>query len=175
MKARLLVGLLTVALGGLTSCSNILEENGVINNVAESGMGELRINLSTDASVNVSTKATGDEIESGVSLTDEQMKQFLLSATKGKDTENLGTYGNYTSQLPKGDWTVKAVYTSMDESTILGWDIPNFEGSQSVTIEANKTAEPTISAALTNSIIKGDENAFNQLGTDGATISEVFV
>ena len=62
MKARLLVGLLTVALGGLTSCSNILEENGVINNVAESGMGELRINLSTDASVNVSTTATGDEM-----------------------------------------------------------------------------------------------------------------
>ena len=60
MKAKLLVGLLTVALGGLTSCSNILEENGVINNVAESGMGELRINLSTDASVSVVTKAIND-------------------------------------------------------------------------------------------------------------------
>ena len=57
MKARLLVGLLTVALGGLTSCSNILEENGVINNVAESGMGELRINLVADGTLNVGTKS----------------------------------------------------------------------------------------------------------------------
>ena len=56
MKATILSGLIAVALGGLTSCSNILEENGVINNVAESGMGELRINLTTDASLNVSTK-----------------------------------------------------------------------------------------------------------------------
>ena len=64
MKAKLLVGLLTVALGGLTSCGNILEENGVINNVAESGMGELRINLSTDASLNVSTKAETEDLSS---------------------------------------------------------------------------------------------------------------
>ena len=61
MKARLLVGLLTVALGGLTSCSNILEENGVINNVAESGMGELRINLTTDPTVEAITKAGSED------------------------------------------------------------------------------------------------------------------
>lgn len=175
MRTRLLVGLVAVALGGLTSCGNILEENGIANSVAESGMGELRINLSTDASLNVSTKATGDVVSSGVSLTDEQMKQFQLSATKEDVTKNLGNYGSYTSQLPKGEWTVKAVYTSMNESTILDWNTPNFEGSETVTIVANKTAEPTISAALTNSIIKVDKDAFNQLTTDGATIEEVFV
>ena len=71
MKARLLVGLLIVALGGLTSCSNILEENGVINNVAESGMGELRINLVADGTLNVSTKS-GD-----ITLSDEEKEKSL--------------------------------------------------------------------------------------------------
>lgn len=168
MKARLLVGLLTVALGGLTSCSNILEENGVINNVAESGMGELRINLTTDASLNVSTKA---EVPSGITLTDEQKKSFVLTATKGSDSKNLGTYGSYTTQLPTGTWNVKAVYTSMDDNIVVDWDKPNFEGTTDVTIEANKSTDATISARLTNSIIQVDINAL----TNDVTIEELYV
>ena len=59
MKAKLVAGLVAIALGGFTSCGNILEENGVINNVAQNGTGELRINLVADGSLNVTTKADG--------------------------------------------------------------------------------------------------------------------
>ena len=175
MQARILVGLVAVALGGLTSCSNILEENGVINNVAKGDTGELRISLNTDASVNVSTKAAGDEVESGATLSETQMKQFVLTATKDSETQNLGTYGSYTTQLPVGDWNVKAVYTSMEENTVVAWDQPNFEGTQDVKIAANKPTNATISATLTNSIIQVDASAFGQLQTDGATITELYV
>ena len=64
MKATILSGLIALALGAFTtSCSNILEENGVLNSAAQAGMGELRINRTTDASLNVSTKS-GEGTES---------------------------------------------------------------------------------------------------------------
>lgn len=168
MKTRLLAGLTALVLGAFTSsCSNILEENGVINNVAESGMGELRINLSTDASLNVSTKA---EVESGVTLTDEQKKSFTLTATKDSQTQDLGQYGEGSYQLPVGTWTIKAVYTSMGSDVVLDWDKPNFEGSNNVTITADKQASTAINAKLTNSIIQVNINALSD-----ATIEELYV
>ena len=103
MKARLLVGLLTVALGGLTSCSNILEENGVINNVAESGMGELRINLSTDASVSVVTKGINDANGNYIiKVTEKENKTTIIKKTYSeiKTTPlklNNGTYSQDTN------------------------------------------------------------------------------
>ena len=91
MKATILSGLIAVALGGLTSCSNILEENGVINNVAESGMGELRINLTTDASLNVSTK--GGEGTEPVNINgksyDINTGDFNVTAVLSSSTANM--------------------------------------------------------------------------------------
>ena len=123
MKARLLVGLLTVALGGLTSCSNILEENGVINNVAESGMGELRINLSTDASLNVSTKAEAGK-ENVQNITDNQ-GTITVTTTKGNDVIGNPTLPDKagTHELPLGTYTLSAT-NDKTMSTDFKWDWP---------------------------------------------------
>ena len=106
MKTRLLAGLTALVLGAFTSsCSNILEENGVINNVAESGMGELRINLSTDASLNVSTKAT----ENVTNITDNQ-GTITVTTIKGEDVSGsptLPTKGG-TYKLPLGTYKLSA-------------------------------------------------------------------
>lgn len=56
MKKILLLGIAALAFGGLTSCSNIMEESG-INPTAKAKTGELSIALEADASVSVTTKA----------------------------------------------------------------------------------------------------------------------
>lgn len=159
MKARLLVGLVTVALGGLTSCSNILEENGVINNVAESGMGELRINLSTDATLNVSTKAISTE---SINIGD-----FVITATKDNKSVPLGNYSGFTEgkkAVPHGTYSnITATLNQMGDD-VLKFDAPSFQGVHldDVIISANQTTEiGTITATLTNSVISVDQSTFN--------------
>lgn len=170
MKARLLVGLLTVALGGLTSCSNILEENGVINNVAESGMGELRINLTTDASLNVSTKG-------GVSTNGINKENFTYKVKESQATESLTkTYSEFPLTLPKGTYSVTATYDQMvneeGNAVPLAWDKPSFYGEHS-TVSVPGTAE--ITATLSNSVISFDADATKTAFDNKATISQVFV
>lgn len=161
MKAKLLVGLLTVALGGLTSCSNILEENGVINNVAESGMGELRINLSTDASLNVSTKAEAGK-ENVQNITDNQ-GTITVTTTKGNDVIGNPTLPDKagTHELPLGTYTLSAT-NDKTMSTDFKWDWPVLATTpQEVKLtkeESTKTV--TLDLTLQNSIIAvtGDLN-----------------
>ena len=177
MKTRLLAGLTALVLGAFTSsCSNILEENGVINNVAESGMGELRINLSTDASLNVSTKA-----DVGITLNDEEKKKFVISGTMGSSSVSLGTFEEYVGEKTKtvaaGDYSsITATYTSMGEGVVLNFNTPEFEGSteSSVKVEANKQVDAAITAKLTNSIITVNSSAFDKL-KETANITELFV
>ena len=170
MKATILSGLIAVALGGLTSCSNILEENGVINNVAESGMGELRINLTTDASLNVSTKG-------GVSKNGINKENFTYKVKESQATESLiKTYSEFPLTLPTGTYSVTATYDQMvneEGNTVpLAWDKPSFYGESSP-VKLSGTA--TINATLSNSVISFDKTATETAFKDKATISEVFV
>ena len=52
MKKTLLIGLAAVALGSMTACSNILEEEGVISATTDT----LSVGLDADATVNIVTK-----------------------------------------------------------------------------------------------------------------------
>ena len=54
MKKTLLIGLAAVALGSMTACSNILEEEGIVSPSAKTGT--LTIALETDGSLDVATK-----------------------------------------------------------------------------------------------------------------------
>ena len=166
MKARLLVGLLTVALGGLTSCSNILEENGVINNVAESGMGELRINLSTDASLNVSTKAEAGK-ENVQNITKYQ-GTITVTTTKGDNVSGEPTLPSTegTYKLPLGTYTLSAKNEKDMGEEDFKWNYPVLATTEDKTVtlletSPIKTAELTLT--LQNSIIAVDNEAWKNL------------
>ena len=186
MKARLLVGLLTVALGGLTSCSNILEENGVINNVAESGMGELRINLTTDATLNVSTKAAEEVTTDKSSVTIKgkaiNFDPALLMITATEITDNPEQKVTYTEKFTEfpmkvkaSNYSVSAIYDKMNNQT-LAWNAPSFAGKTASIVPVSKTQPGTasISATLDNSIITINENEFNKFKTK-VSIDRLFV
>lgn len=147
MKTRLLVGLLTVALGGLTSCGNILEENGVINNVAESGMGELRINLSTDPTVEAITKSN----------TPEDLSNFTVSI--GETTYNYNQWYGQTLLVKTGsDQTITAYNLSKVDD--FAWNAPYYTGSQTASIVAGKNATVTINCTRANSTLVVDTTGF---------------
>lgn len=173
MKATILSGLVALALGAFTtSCSNILEENGVLNSAAQSGMGELCINLTTDASLNVSTKA-----DVGITLSDEEKKKFVISGTKGDKSVDLGTFADYenTKTVPAGIYSsITATYTSMKDDAVLAFNSPEFKGSttESVNVTANGQTQASITAKLTNSIIT--VSSIENL-TSTAEITELFV
>lgn len=164
MKTRLLSGLTALLLGGLTSCSNILEENGVINNVAESGMGELRINLSTDASLNVSTKAEAGK-ENVQNITKYQ-GTITVTTTKGNDVignpELPSREGTYT--LPLGTYTLSAT-NDKTMKTNFEWDCPVLATtSQNVKLtKEESTKDVSLDLTLQNSIIAVNDNDWDDL------------
>ncbi|WP_455620665.1 DUF4493 domain-containing protein [Parabacteroides sp.] len=175
MKRSLLLGLAALAFGGLTSCSNIMEESG-INPVAIAKTGELGIALEADASVSVTTKAgTSDE----VTLTDEEKKKFVIKGTKDGASSpiDLGTFADFANGAVKtvevGTYSITAAYGTMAGE--LAFDNPTFEGTKTgVVVEANKTTENvTVTASLTNSIISIDDATFTSLKTS-ATITDLF-
>lgn len=181
MKARLLVGLLTVALGGLTSCSNILEENGVINNVAESGMGELRINLTTDASLNVSTKSGVTDIENTlkqVTTTDFQI--VGTEEAEGAKKTFSGTANDFSvgKKVPAATYTITAEKNWDNNDQKIGFGIPHFKGKlQNIVVPNNgKSENNNISVSLVNSVITVNQEEFQKLYTEGgATITKLYV
>lgn len=148
MKATILSGLIAVALGGLISCSNILEENSVINNVAESGMGELRINLTTDPTVEAITKSN----------TPEDLSNFTVSI--GETTYNYTQWYNQTLLVKTGsDQTITAYNLSTVDD--FAWNKPYYKGENSdVDIVAGTPATVTINCTRANSTLAIDTTGF---------------
>lgn len=182
MKAKLVAGLVAIALGGFTSCGNILEENGVINNVAQNGTGELRINLATDANLNVSTKS--GETEDLSSLYASLMPNFLVTLTAPSGTsipegttlpngDKFSDIENIKYKLPaSATYTLSAKYTSMKDADF-AWDSPEFDGTNSnVTVTANKEEKATVTCKLTNSIIDVQTSS---LTSSNVTINSLYV
>lgn len=174
MKKILLLGIAALAFGGLTSCSNILEENG-INPTAKAETGELRIALDADPSVSVTTKAGAAD---QVTLSDEEKKKFVIKGTKdGGSSIDLGTFADFADGAVKtvevGTYSILASYGKMTGE--LDFDSPTFEGTTTgVVVEANKTTENVnVTAGLTNSIISIDDATFTEL-KKSATITELF-
>ena len=182
MKAKLVAGLVAIALGGFTSCGNILEENGVINNVAQNGTGELRINLATDANLNVSTKS--GETEDLSSLYASLMPNFLVTLTAPSGTSipegttlpngnKFSEIENIKYKLPaSATYTLNAKYTSMNGADFAS-DSPEFDGTNSnVTVTANKENEAKVTCKLTNSII---DIQTSSLTSSNVTIGSLYV
>lgn len=170
MKAKLVAGLVAIALGGFTSCGNILEENGVINNVAQNGTGELRINLNQDPSVNVISKA-GNFDGNKVTLSEAEIGDFDI--TVSDVAELTGKYKDIkttTATASAGEHTITAIYGNMTKN--FAFDAPCFSGTEKVNVKANEAVTGNVTCKLSNSIIVIDETALNTFKTD-ATITNI--
>ena len=158
MNVKQLIGLAAIVLGGMTSCSNILEEDGVSNIINKDETGELRISLLQDDAVSVSTKAE--------TFADEN---YLIKITQGDTEKWTGKYQNAKSgiKLANGTYNVEAYNKVASEVSYFEWNAPYYKTTvaQSVTIE-NDTQTPTLTCYLANSIITIDTTNFD---TDPST------
>jgi len=171
MKKTLLIGLAAVALGSMTACSNILEEEGVIS----AKTGKLIIGLETDEAVNIVTKADNKET---VTFTDAQKQEIKITGTAGDDVVKPGdftvptTVGTHT--VPKGTYYFSATNGTMRSD--FEWDKPYFLGNCTTTVNANGVAaEAKIVCDLTNSMITIVKESFDNLASKGITVTDLFV
>lgn len=170
MKKSLLIGLAAVALGSMTACSNILEEEGVIS----AKTGKLIIGLETDEAVNIVTKADNKET---VTFTDAQKQEIKITGTAGDDVVKPGdftvptTVGTHT--VPKGTYYFSATNGTMNAD--FEWEKPYFSGTCTTTVAANGvTASANIVCDLTNSMITIVGESFSNL-TSKVTVTDLFV
>lgn len=177
MKKTLLIGLAAVALGGMTACSNILEEEGVISPSAKTGL--LTIALEADGSVDVATKATVStptDLSSKMKVTATKVENGNTSATVDISYKSVsGDSYIYSSYLNPGEYSVAAKYDEMGNA-VLEWNTPIFEGTtnQHITVSKGKEATGTIEAKLQNSQIVIDNTTFSEF-CEYANIEKLYV
>ena len=179
MKKTLLIGLAAVALGSMTACSNILEEEGVIS----AQTGTLTIGVEADGRVDVTTKATEEDLSNVYeSLKDNFFVKLTppagTSISEELTTGNL-TYLNVKNKsykLPaKTGYTLTATYGTMDNKSF-AWDNPVFGGTSSIEVVANRLTQGSVNCTLTNSIIDvnvGDLNTDSDNG-NGVIITSLY-
>lgn len=175
-KTFLLLGIVAMALGNMTSCSNILEEEGTIP--ASAKTGTLTVALEADNGIDVSTKADGVTVPSDLT------SKMKVTATKtGESTETTSLQYKeissssyiYSSTLAPGSYSVTALYDETNNAVLI-WDSPIFKGTTTsdVTVDKRKEAEATIEATLQNSQIVVDNSTYTEF-CNLATVSELYV
>lgn len=186
MNVKHVIGLAAIVLGGMTSCSNILEEDGVSNVITKGETGKLRLNLVTDGTLNVTTKATDEETIANTlkGINENDLNGFSIKGNRTTETESQSvTFDGYASEfengktVPVGTYTIKAEknFANSSDQTI-GFNIPHFKGEiTNVKVEANTTTDQnTITVKLINSIISVNTDAFTKLKKD-ASITALYV
>lgn len=161
MKKTLLIGLAAVALGSMTACSNILEEEGTIS--ASAKTGSLVIGL-TQTPVNVVTKSDDKGLD--------------INSFKDKVTVKLEAYSSEVAQpnsitfpIQKlySEWTNEPLKVStqtkykltascqMSDNTNFGFDMPEFEDVEdNIVVNAGTTKYVNLKCTLDNSIVEID-------------------
>lgn len=189
MNVQQLIGLAAIVLGGMTSCSNILEEDGVSNVITKGETGTLCINLETDVSFDVTTK-TGTETE--VSQTTTRIQEILNTvATSDFKISGTGQKTNYQLDGKVSDYALEKnkivaadtypKITAENEygaSTKVDFGKPHFKGSVSnIEVTPNgKTKLENFTVTLQNSVITIDKTSLDALRNDqNVTISKLYV
>ena len=175
MQQTFLLGITTLLLLFLTSCSNILEDSGSPSAITKTG--KLGLALEADASVCVTTKATST---TSVTISDEVKNNLVITGTKDGSPITLGKSSDFTNgatkAVPAGTYTeLSATYDQM--SGDLQFDSPTLAGktTESVTITPNAAAaSASITVVLTNSIITINTEEFAKL-QKMATITKLYV
>lgn len=174
-KTILLLGIVAMALGNMTSCSNILEEEGTIP--ASAKTGTLTVALEADNGIDVSTKADAVTVPSDLT------SEMKVTATKtGESTETISLQYKekssdsyiYSSTLASGSYSVTASYDQTEDAVLI-WDSPIFKGTTTnVTVKKGEEANATIEATLQNSQIVVDNSTYTEF-CKLATVSELYV
>ena len=156
------IGIAILSAGALSACGNILEEPSM----AKAKTGELCIELTTDATLEINTKAT--EPETVQNILDNQ-GTFKISMTPQSNTtvpENitLPTTAGKHNNIPVGHYNISASNNrTMSE---FAWDFPVL-ASTTQTVDVNPgTQSKALTCTLQNSIITVDANAWSSLLND---------
>lgn len=178
MNVKKLIGLAAIVLGGMTSCSNILEEDGVSNVITKGETGELRLNLVTDGTLNVTTKSTDEEVIANA-LKGIDKNYFSINGIGKTETQQFsGTAKEFSSGkiVPTGMYTITAEKNFDTKNQRIDFGIPHFKGEiANVNVEANDKTDPyPIEVKLINSIISVNTSEFTKLKND-ANITELYV
>lgn len=146
---KVIKGILFIVMGCMMSCSNILEDEGL---VATSQTGKLSLSLGQDEKIQVSTKAV-----------EEVSDDYLVKIT-GTETRDL-TYAdikNKSVSLKVGTYTITAL--NKEESTVkdFEWNAPFYKGElKSISIKANDETKEVLTCTRANSTIVVDTTALN--------------
>lgn len=158
------IGIAMLSLGALSACGNILEEPSM----AKAKTGELCIELTTDATLEINTKAT--EPETVRNILDNQ-GTFKISMTPQAGTtvpENitLPTTAGKHNNIPVGHYNISASNNRTMMSAEFAWDFPVL-ASTTQTVDVNPgTQSKELTCTLQNSIISVDANAWSSLLND---------
>ena len=158
MKKTLLIGLAAVALGSMTACSNILEEEGTIS--ASAKTGELVIGL-TQTPVNVVTKSKSVDINSFKDKVTVKLEANSVVAQPGNinfPIEKL--YSEWTNEPLKVSTQTSYKLTascSMAEASNFGFNMPEFINVEdAIVVNAGTTKNVNLLCTLDNSIVEID-------------------
>lgn len=155
------IGIAMLSLGALSACGNILEEPSA----AKAETGELCIELTTDATLEINTKST----ETVQNILDNQ-GSFSISMTPQPNTTvpsgtTLPTVEGTHKGIPVGHYYISA----KNNNTMLAdfeWNKPVLASIQQ-TVDVNPgTQSIALTCTLQNSIITVDANAWNSLLND---------
>ena len=147
--------------GALSACGNILEEPSM----AKAKTGELCIELTTDATLEINTKST----ETVKNILDNQ-GTFLISMTPQPNTTvpsgtTLPTTADTHNNIPVGHYYISAS-NNRTMSADFAWDFPVL-ASTTQTVDVNPgTQSKELTCTLQNSIITVDANAWSSLLND---------
>ena len=155
------IGIAMLSAGALSACGNILEEPSM----AKAKTGELCIELTTDATLEINTKAK----ESVKNIQDNQ-GSFKISMKPQAGTTvptniTLPTVEGTHNNIPVGHYNISAS-NNRTMSALFEWDYPVL-ASTTQTVDVNPgTQTIALTCTLQNSIITVDANAWNSLLND---------
>ena len=136
MKKTLLIGLAAVALGSMTACSNILEEEGTIS--AKTGI--VSFNLTSDPTIEIVTKANEVAIPTGkegdFKVTIDGNKDYIVSYSAEK---------GFSQELFYEVYNVVAHNTELTEDEPIAWNKPYFVSeSTSLNVDSETKTLPLV-------------------------------
>lgn len=154
------IGIAMLSAGALSACGNILEEPSM----AKAKTGELCIELTTDATLEINTKST----ESVKNIQDNQGTLSISMTAQSTDFPagvNLPTTEGTHKGIPVGTYNISAS-NNRTMSAEFAWNYPVLASTQeTVTVNPGKQSKE-LTCTLQNSIIAVDADAWTSLLSD---------
>ena len=150
-KTFLLLGIVAMALGNMTSCSNILEEEGTIP--ASAKTGTLVLALEQDNSVNVVTKTVTD-------AGDDYIVKLYSSSATYIDSKKYSEVKDqsYYHAAAENTYILETYNIDPNKIEMCAWDKPAFYGKrENITVTGGQTNKVELTCTRKNSQITIDK------------------